>query len=219
MVGMVPRGRGDVNGMELFEIILHPKEKMAAELKKVNMDWAHKQFALYGAIIGLVLGIGVALLGGILGAVLGNAMQSNIIFGLVAGLGLLAIIIMPIIGALVTVVGSFIGYGIMYFVAKLLGGTGTFDANYFLGAKLLVPLIVANIIVGLLGIVPLIGALVNLIWFFYSVYLTVVLVSTANKLNMLKSLIVVILPIILIVILGGLIAGAIIASVLAGAAN
>ncbi len=213
----VPCGRGAVNSMEFFEIILHPKEKMAAEVKKVNMDWAHKQFALYGAILGLIVGVGVALLGGILGAVLGSAMQSNIIFGFVAGLGLLAIIIMPLVGAFLVIVGSFIGYGIMYFVAKLLGGTGTFDANYFLGAKLLVPVIVANVIVGLLGIVPLLGALINLVWFFYSVYLTIVLVSTANKLSMLKSLVVVILPIILVIILGGLIAGAIIAAVLAGA--
>ena len=204
--------------MELFEIILHPREKMGSEVKKTNMEWAHKRFAIYGAIIGLLLGVGVAVLGGIIGAVAGNAAQNNLVFGLIAGLGLLAVIIMPIVMALVTLIGSYIGYGVMYLVAKVVGGTGTFEANYFLGAKLLVPMIVANIIVSILGVIPLIGALINVAWFFYTLYLMVILVSVANKLSTMKSVVVVLLPMIIVFVLGGIIAGAALAAMLASGA-
>lgn len=204
--------------MDFIEYIQHPRERLSEDVKKVDMDWAHKRFALCGAVIGLIIGIGLALVGGILGAVLGAAAQSNAVLGIVAGLGMLAIIIMPIVMAAVFVIGSYIGYGVMYFIAKLVGGTGSLDANYFLGAKLLVPIIIANIIVNILGMIPLLGALIHVVWFFYSIYLTVVLVSVANKLSMGKSLIVILVPFILALVLGFVLAAGAIAAMMGAAA-
>jgi hypothetical protein len=204
--------------MDFVEYIQHPRDKFSSDVKKVDMSWAHKRYALCGAVIGLIFGIGIALVSGVLGAVLGAAAQNNVVFGIVAGLGMLAIIIMPILMAAVFVIGSYIGYGIMYFIAKLLGGTGSFEANYFLGAKLLVPVIIANIMVSILGMIPVLGVLINVAWFFYSIYLTIVLISVANKLSMGKSLIVMLVPFILALVLGFILAAGAIAAMIGASA-
>ncbi|MBM3281888.1 MAG: YIP1 family protein [Candidatus Diapherotrites archaeon] len=200
--------------MEFFEILIHPKERMEQELRNVDVNWAHKRFAIYGAVIGLLFGLMFAVLGGIIGVAAGGATQNSDVFGLIAGLGFLAIIIMPILMALLTVISSYIFYHIVAFIAKLLGGNGSFDANYFLAAKLLLPLIVVNIIMFIVTMIPYIGGIINLVWFLYTVYLMVVLVSVANALSLGKAIVVWVILMIVGFILGLFMAGAMLASLI-----
>jgi hypothetical protein len=92
---------------------------------------------------------------------------------------------------------SHIGFHIIHFIAKLFGGTGTFQNNFYLGSKLLWPTLVANIVIFVLSLIPIAGILINLIWSLYSLYVFVVLVSVANNISRIKALIIILLPSIL----------------------
>ena len=110
-------------------------------------------------------------------------------------------------------VGSGFGYGLYYLVAKLLGGKGTFVQNYFLGSRLFWPMIFASIIVGIITMIPFVGWLVQIIWFLYTIYLSVVLISVANNITKLRAVVVYVLPgiiilAILFMVIGSVLIGA-----------
>ena len=181
-----------------FDIILHPEETMKADVKNADMKTAMKSFGIAGAIAGFFVGLAVAF---------GGAA-----FGLGA-LSYAAIIVVPIVFAILMAVGSGFGYGLYYLVAKLLGGKGTFVQNYFFGSRLFWPMIFASIIVGIITMIPFVGWLVQIIWFLYTIYLSVVLISVANNITKLRAVVVYVLPgiiilAILFMVIGSVLIGA-----------
>ncbi|QQR92845.1 MAG: YIP1 family protein [Candidatus Iainarchaeum archaeon] len=184
--------------MEYFQIILKPEETMQRIVKKPDMKAADQAFLIYGGIIGLIFGVVVALFASIVSAIASVAGEG--VVALIAGLGFLAIIIFPIVFAIVSLVGSKISYWIFYKVTALLGGKGTYDQNFWLGSQLIWPILFAQIIVWILGFVPLIGFLISIIWAFYTIYLFVVLLSVANKVSKLRALAAWILTVVLLIV-------------------
>mgnify|MGYP001566580589 CR=1 FL=1 len=188
--------------MKFFEIILRPEPVMQGLLKKTDRNEAMRTFALVGAIMGLLFGIGAFLGAGFIGG------------GLLAGLGLIAIIVFPIIFAIMVVIGAVIGFGIITIIAGLLGGKGTFDQHFYLGSKLAIPGLIISIVTTVLGIIPLIGGLIGLIWNLYSIYLQVVLISVVGKMSKLRALVVIVIPIVIVgILIGSLLAAALVALV------
>ena len=122
--------------MGFFDVLVHPREVLEKEIPNTNLNAALKTYAIYGAITGLLLGIFFALLFGFLGAILGAATSEIPIVGVLAGLGLASIVVMPILMVILILVSTVIVWGIYWIIAKVLGGTGTFTQNYFLSSKL-----------------------------------------------------------------------------------
>ncbi len=187
--------------MHFFDIIIKPAPTMQEALKKVDVGQARKYYAIYGAIIGFIFGAVVAVIGTAVAALFGGATQNNPLLGIVVGLGVLSIIVLPIVFALITVIGAHVWYWVVWKIATAFGGSGTFENNYFLSAKLLFPSLAASIIVSILGIVPLLGALLNFAWVLYSIYLLVILISVANSLSKWKALAILIIPFIFVFLL------------------
>jgi hypothetical protein len=213
-IGTIPGG----DEMGFFDIIIHPDETMAAEKKKASVSEAHKTFAIYGAIFGLIVGIFIAIIGVAVGGALGTTLNSIPLLGFFFGLGLLAVILVPILNAIFTVVFSYIWYFVISVVAQALGGTGTFEPTYYLGSRLIWPTLVASVIVGILGIIPFLGWLLQIVWFFYSIYLGVTLISVAHNMGKFKALLAFIIPVILLIVLIGMIFGALLIGLITAAA-
>lgn len=196
--------------MGFFDILTKPDETMKTLVKKVDFMEATKTFAIYGAIIGLLIGLFLALIAGFISSMgLLAAVPGAAILG---GLGLAAIVIMPIIIAILAVVGSLIGSALAWLGVRILGGKGTVMEVYFLQSKMVWPVLVVSIIVGILTMIPLLGGLINFVWGLYSIYLTVTLLSISQKVSKLRALAGVLLLVVVVIII------AVIISMMFGAA-
>lgn len=203
--------------MGFFDILTKPRETMEALLPKANLNDAIKTYAIYSAVIGIILGLIVTLVFSVLGAALGTVFNQIPIFKFLIALGALALIVVPIVVIIMTLVASMVSYGILWLLAKLLGGTGTFTQNYFLASRLVWPLFVAGIVISILGLIPILGFLISIAFVIYEIYLIVTLLSVANKVSMLRGLVVLAIPIVILFVIIAVIVGAAIAAMIAGA--
>lgn len=191
--------------MGFFDILLKPQPIMEGEKAKANMGSAIKTYVVYAIVIGVILGIFFALAINFLVALAGPLATQNAMLGLFAGLGWFAIIVVPILMIIFMLIGSIIGWGILWIIAKILGGKGSFTETYYLSSRLLWPVFIVGIIVGIisaiLGIIPFLGGIVSLLWVLYEIYLVMILLSVANSMSKLRALIVILIPIAIILIL------------------
>jgi hypothetical protein len=122
----------------------------------------------------------------------------------------------PGTGALEAFFGAFVGFflmaGLVYLVAKALGGTGSFLEHTYLLALVYVPL---EMIAAVAGLIPVLGGLIGAAAAIYMIVLVVMAISTAHQLTVGTSIVVVILPVILTILLVVLLA-VIIAILVAG---
>lgn len=196
---------GDEETMDIvhyFNIVLHPQETMTADVKDAELKKAMKPFAIFGALAGLVIGLGIAA-GGMIGGL--------------GALSIAAVIIVPIVLAILMVLGTGFSSGLYFLVAKLVGGKGTFVQNYYLNARLFWPVLFASIIAVALTLIPFVGWLFQIIWVLYSIYLSIMVISVANNISKLRALIVYVLPTIIAMIILFIVLGSIIMGILAGA--
>ena len=77
------------------------------------------------------------------------------------------------VGAVVAVIGFAIATGLIQWVAKLFGGTGSFDKLAYTFSAITVPYSVVTAVLAIIGIIPIIGILTGLISFALSIYVIV----------------------------------------------
>lgn len=213
------------NFMGFFDILIKPEPTMQGMLKDANLGAAIKNFAIYGAVVGLVLGVLIAIVVGLLGAVLASLFGPAA--GIVSTMGFAAIIVLPILFAIMVVIFSFISYGLIWLVAKVLGGKGPFTNTYYLASKILWPVLVVTIVVQIimfaLAMIPgagiAISGLVSLLFSLYMLYLIVVLISIANSISKIKAIVVMLVLLVIVVILAFIFALSMIASIMAMAGS
>lgn len=110
-------------------------------------------------------------------------------------------------GLLGAYIGFFIAAGVLFILAKLFSGTGTFLTYTFLLSLIYVPL---GIISSVAGIIPLLGGLVALAAGIYEIILAIYATMSAHRLTIGKSTAVVLIPVVaafVIVFLLAVIAG------------
>lgn len=101
------------------------------------------------------------------------------------------------VGAIFAVLGFVIIVALVQWVAKLFGGTGSFDKLAYSFSAITVPYSVVSAILTLLGIIPLVGILTGLISFVLSIYvlvLEVLAIKAVNGVNTGKAIGALILP-------------------------
>jgi hypothetical protein len=161
----------------------------------------------------LIAGVVAAILGLIQSAASAGAVQSSISQGLaMADLppetrvqleqflnsGVLGTLGGVSLGSIVTVpLGFLVGTGILFLLARLLGGTGDFGRYAYLNAAFTAPL---TILSSLLSIIPVIGCLTIFIGI-YQLVLTYYSTKVEHNLSSGRALIVVLIPIILVLLL------------------
>ena len=117
--------------------------------------------------------------------------------GAVPSIGFGTIICGAPVGALFTVLGFAIGVALVQWVAKLFGGTGSFDKLAYAFSAITVPCSVVAAVLALVGIIPYIGILTGLLSFVLSIYvivLEVLAVKAVNRLDTGKAVGAVLLP-------------------------
>jgi hypothetical protein len=108
------------------------------------------------------------------------------------------------VGALFAVLFFAISTALVQWVAKLFGGTGTFDKLAYAFSSFAVPYSVVSALLALLGIIPFVGILTGLISFALSIYvivLEVLAVKAVNRLDTGKAAGAVLLPWLAIVLI------------------
>jgi hypothetical protein len=104
------------------------------------------------------------------------------------------------VASIVTVpIVFFIVLGILFVVAKMFGGQGTFLQQSYAFSLFYVPI---SVVSRLVGLVPCLGSLVGLAGFIYSIVLAVFAVSASQRLSTGRSVAVVLLPAAIILLLG-----------------
>jgi len=101
------------------------------------------------------------------------------------------------ITAIFTVLFFAIWVALIQWVAKLFGGTGSFDKLAYTFSAIIVPFNIISAILTLIGIIPFVGILTGLISFaliFYAIVLEILAVQAVNKLDMVKAIGAVLLP-------------------------
>jgi hypothetical protein len=121
--------------------------------------------------------------------------------GAAPSLGIGTVICGTPVGAVFTVIGFAIAVALIQWVAKLFGGTGSFDKLAYAFSAITVPYSVVAAVLALLGIIPFVGILTGLISFALGIYvlvLEVLAVKAVNGLDTGKAVGAVILPILAI---------------------
>ena len=165
--------------------ITKPKETFAAEKGNASMGKAAVNYIIAGVISGVI-----AFLATLIGlSQTGSATTTAI----GAGLGALGIIVSPI----VTLIGAFIGVGIIWIFAKILGGKGTYTQLFFLVSLFAIPMAV----IGLVIVIPAVGSILGLLVGLYTLYLWVIAVQSSQELSTGRAVAAVLIPVILIAII------------------
>ncbi|MFH1750860.1 MAG: YIP1 family protein [Candidatus Micrarchaeota archaeon] len=164
-----------------IEVLTKPKEVFAAQKTK-------------GDLMAGVMNLGIA----------------YFVVGLVSAIFLLAdpvVAISSLIGTVVIgIILSIIGVGILYLIAMLLGGKGTFTQQYYLMSIFSVPIVV-------LSLIPIVGILVSL----YGLYLLTLALKEVHAFDTMKAVLVWLIPVILMVILAAIFAATIFAALMGAA--
>jgi len=108
------------------------------------------------------------------------------------------------IGAVFAVLFFAIGVALVQWVAKLFGGTGSFDKLAYAFSAITVPVSVISAVLALIGIIPFIGILTGLISFalgIYAIVLQVLAVKAVNGLDTGKAVGAVLLPVLAILLI------------------
>lgn len=105
-----------------------------------------------------------------------------------------------VLGPLVTVIGFLIGSGVLYVLAMIFGGEGTFTEQSYLLSLFQAPL---NIVSSVLGLIPLAGACLNVGVWIYGLVLGVFAIQSSHRLTTGRAAAVVLLPAAFVVVMVG----------------
>ncbi|MDP2666870.1 MAG: Yip1 family protein [Candidatus Diapherotrites archaeon] len=199
-----------------FDVITKPEATLTRLRKNANTGEAVKLYAIAGGIFGLLLALMVVTVSGIIGLTALTGNQTGMM-GMLGGLGLLSLIVLPILGALFFILIFGFQSGLYFLVASLLGGKGTFAHNIFLNSRFFWPVFVVNIITAVLSVIPILGLLIQLGWWIYAIYLTVIWISIANGISKLRAFVVWLIPSIVILGILFLIFGAVLLATIGAA--
>lgn len=120
---------------------------------------------------------------------IGSLTSSNVMENL--GAGLVPLICIAPFAGLFTALMAIIGVALVNWIARLLGGSGSFEPQIYLSSAWSAPLAVVN---GVLTLIPFIGPLVGSALSFYALYLNILTVKVVHRLSWGKSVAAVLLP-------------------------
>jgi hypothetical protein len=148
---------------------------------------------VYAVVLGLqMLGFGAMMMAS-------ESDSSMMGLGMMGGAELLGGVFGLILIPIFTLIGSFIACGVMWGIAKLLGGTGDFASQYYHFA---VPGGGLMIVQSVVGLVPCVGGLVGLVLWVYSFYLAYLIYQSVHKISSGKAIVLVALPVVLAIVAG-----------------
>lgn len=161
--------------------------------------------------------IGLGVLSAITGAIV--ALYTNQTISVPQADGTTTNVHIPAASGVFSIIGVplafFIGVAILFVVAKIFGGIGTFLQQSYAMMLYYVPI---QIVTAILGLVPVLGGLATFVLGIYEIVLTVFAISASHRLSIGKSVAVVLIPAVIVLVLACALFAAL-AAVIAGAVN
>ncbi|MEK6954109.1 MAG: YIP1 family protein [Candidatus Micrarchaeota archaeon] len=148
-----------------MEVLQKPKDVFKAQKGKGDIGKGVMNFAIAYLIVGVIYAI----------------------FAIAVPVAAVTILFSTLIGG---IIGSFIGVGVLYLVAMLLGGKGSFEDMYYLLSIFAAPITI-------LGIIPFVGFLASL----YGLYLLTLAIMEVHGFDTLKAVLVWLIPAIVVGVL------------------
>ncbi len=139
---------------------------------KTAFTWMALTGLIYGLIVGIVSGASTVMEG---------VFSSDV---MVFTLGFICLV--SIAGAFIVPLWLAIAAGLSQWVAKLLGGTGTFEKLIYGYSAAMVPLLLVSLVIGLFSLIPFVGLCISSLGHvivFYGIFLRAVVVKAVNHLG------------------------------------
>lgn len=188
--------------------VLHPAETFRAEKPNATARKGILNYAIGGVLMGIIYMILCTFMPG-------ASVCTDLLW-----LGAGGLIGLPIIQAIDSVIGSFLGVGIPFIFARILGGKGTVIQQYYLTSLFYVPMIVVLSVIQLISSVftNVIGlAIVGigaLIVFLYSMFLLTIAIRETHEFSTGKAVLAWLLPVLIVIVLLVILVGAFIAAII-----
>lgn len=169
------------------QVLLNPIQVFKKERKKASLNEGAKNIVISGLITGFIVG---------LAAFLGlSSFGSGQLVGVALFIGAWALT--PIWMLIAWLIVS----GVLYIVALLLGGKGSFGTQSHFIALYFAPM---TLITTVLGLIPILGWVANFILFFYSLYLLTMALKEAHGFDTAKAVFVWLIPVIVVLLLAAI---------------
>ena len=130
-----------------------------------------------------------------------------------------SLILIIVLTPIFSVIFGFIWQGILYLLAKVFGGKGTYAQQFYLAA---LPISIVMILNGAVSWIPIAGTLLGFLIGIYGLYVQYVVIKELHGLSTGKALAVVLIPVfvvVAIVVVISILAAVLLASLLLGAAG
>lgn len=163
-----------------------------AERPEAKANKAYLWVFIAGTLGTLVAGLLQALV-----LAMGFGQGGTQLFGQMAGGSIVSVICAAPIAGGVSVLGFMIGTGVTQWVAKLFGGTGTFNKLAYVMGAISVPITLVSSIITPFSVITYLGIVIGLLSFAlgcYAIYLEVLAVKAVNQFSWGKAIGSVILP-------------------------
>lgn len=185
---------------EWKDSFLNPGKKMPSLVEKADLSQG-LQHLIIGYVISGIIGIILAVLLSVSAGPLGMLFGGVGIFG-------------QILGIIFGIIFYLIGAAIIWIIAKVLGGMGTYGQQVHMTAAPFAFLLVIN---SILSIVPFLGAFLSFLLSLYYLYLMTIAIKEAHKFSTLRAVASWLLPIIIVGLLVLVMGAAILGSLGLGA--
>jgi len=165
-------------------VLLNPVAAFKKERKKASLNEGAKHLVVSGLITGFIIA---------LAAVVGI---SKLNYGQLVGASLFVGV--WVLTPIWMLVAWLIGSGVLYVIALLLGGKGSFGTQSYFIALYSAPL---TLITTILGFIPILGWVANLLLIFYSLYILTMALKEAHGFETAKAVFVWLIPVIIILLI------------------
>ncbi len=193
--------------MGFFDVLIRPNEAFQMQKGRESFGKAIIPYAVLGIIFGVLAAIAVSIVGVVISTIpalaglrpiSGTIASAGLAIGVAFGIGVL---ILEILAPIVFTAWIFL-------VAKLFGGKGNYTRLLYFGSLLVFPLLVASILVGLVSWIPIIGMLVMVAYYIWSIYIYIIVLKVAMELDTVKAILTfvisIVIPIVIIAIIAAL---------------
>ena len=180
-----------------------PKETFAAEKANASLVEGVKQLALVSAIGGIVFALMFLAFAAIFTGITSAFGLTGFFQGFLGGFlssGIILLVLLPIIMAITSVIITVVYVGIFYLICKVLGGTGSFEQQFYLSTIFLIPLEV--LMIALVVAIPLLGILLALLLLLYGIYLAYLVTKEVHGFGVVKFVIALVIYLVVFFILG-----------------
>ncbi|MEK6820774.1 MAG: Yip1 family protein [archaeon] len=174
----------------IFAYLYDSQNRLRKAKKEASFKRAMLEFGLYGINVGVLASVGVVVLmqdlnGGVgLDRATWNAAHA------IWALGPGALILIPLIGALTSIVVLSLACIFLGLSSRVLGGNGSFKENAYLVSRLIFPFSLATIAIGFVSQLPFFGTVIPFLWIVYALWIMVNVIHIANNIPIEKAAII-----------------------------